>query len=107
MASILQKRIFWAVAGIAVAAEAVVVYQQWPSPPLKVCASAELGELLAAAAKQEATLREMRARLKAPDDVIIKDVLRQEVVAAAASNAVAIHKKQAQDKQKASNVPCS
>ena len=103
MVSPLHKRVFWVAAGIAAAAEGMVVYQQWPSPPLKVCASAELGELMAAAAKQDMQLHEARGTMRrAPDDAIVKDIMRLEAAAAAASNAVAIYKKQAQDRQKAS-----
>ena len=103
MTTPLLKCGFWVVAGIAAAAEGVVVYRQWPSPPLKVCASAELGELMAAAAKQDTELREARSKMrKGPDDAIVKDVMHLEAAAAAASNAVAVYKKQAQDRQKAS-----
>jgi len=98
------KRIFWVAAGIAAAAEGLVIYHQWPSPPLKVCASIELGGLLAAAAKADAELRGARSQLlgKAPDDAVAKDVMRLEALSAAASNEVAIYKQRAQERQKAS-----
>jgi peptidoglycan hydrolase CwlO-like protein len=90
-------------AGIAAAAEGLVIYHQWPSPPLKICASVEFGELLAAAAKGDADLREVRTQLrKAPDDAVAKEVMRLEAVSAAAANAVAIYKQRAQERQKAS-----
>jgi hypothetical protein len=101
--TLLYKRAFWAAAVIAAAAEGLVIYKQWPSPPLKICASIELGELLATVAKRDAELREARTQLrKAPDDAVAKDVMRLEAVSAAASNAVAIYKQRAQERQKAS-----
>ncbi|MSQ63080.1 MAG: hypothetical protein EXR33_04480 [Betaproteobacteria bacterium] len=66
MVTLLQKNAFWVAVGIAAAAEGLVIYLQWPPPPLKVCASVELGELLAMATKTEAELREARARLELP-----------------------------------------
>ena len=99
----LYKRVFWVVAGIAAVAEGLVIYQQWPSPPLKICASIELGALLATAAKTDADLHEARTQLrKAPDDAAAKEVMRMEAVAASASNAVAIFKQREQERQKAS-----
>ena len=83
-------------------AEGLVIYQQWPSPPLKICASIEFGALLAAAAKTDAELRDARTQLrKAPDDAAAKEVMRMEAEAAAASNAVAIFKQREQERQKA------
>ena len=102
MWSTLLKHPFWLAAGIAAVLEAVVIYQQWPPPPLKICASIELGALLAAAAKAEGELHEVRALLrKAPDDAVVKEVMRMEAVAAAASNEVAIFKQRALEKQRA------
>jgi hypothetical protein len=103
MATPLQIRAFWAAAGIAAAAEGVVIYQQWPSPPLKVCASVELGELLAAATKTAAELQGARTQLrKASDVAALKEVMRMEAVSGAAWNEVAIYKQRAQERQKAS-----
>jgi hypothetical protein len=103
MVTLLHKRAFWVAAGIAAAAESVVIYQQWPSPPLKVCASVELGELLAASARSEAQLREARASLrKALDDAVVKEVMRLEALSAADLNKVANYKQRAQERQKAS-----
>ena len=98
----IYKRVFWAVAGIAAVAEAALVYKQWPAPPVKICASIELGALLAAEAKFDAELRDARTQLrKAPDDAAAKEVMRMEAVAGAASNAVAIYKQREQERQKA------
>ncbi len=95
-------------AAIAAAAEGVVIYKQWPSPPLKICASVELGELLAAAAKTEAELRDARTRLRtSPNDDTPKEVMRLESASAAAFNEVAIHKQKAQERQKASGKAAS
>ena len=103
MVTPLQKRAFWVAAGIAAAAEAVVIYRQWPSPPVKICASVELGELLAAAAKSEAELKEARTRLqRAPDDSAAKDVMRLEAASAGALIEVAKFKQKAQERQQAS-----
>ena len=97
------KQAFWAAAVIAAAAECAVVYKQWPEPPLKVCASRELGELLAAAARTEAELRAVRGRLRSdPDDALTKEVMRMEADSAAAMIAVAKYKERAQVEQKAS-----
>jgi hypothetical protein len=102
MATPLQKRIFIAAAVIAAAAEGVVIYQQWPSPPLKVCASIELGGLLAASAKADAELRDARMALrKAPDETVTKAVMRLEAASGAASNEVANYRQRAQERQKA------
>ena len=97
------QRGFWIAAGIAAAAECVVIYQQWPAPPVKICASIELGGLLALAAKADAELHAARILLqRAPNDDTVKDVMRVEAAAAAASNAVAVYKQRAQEQQKAS-----
>ena len=98
----MYKSVFWAVAGIAAVAEAALVYKQWPAPPVKICASIELGALLAAAAKSDAELRDARTQLrKAPDDAAAKEVMRMEEAAGAALNAVAIYKQREQERQKA------
>ena len=90
------------VACLAAAAEGAVIYQQWPSPGPKFCASVELGELLATAARTEADLREARARLQtSPSDAAAQDVMRLESVSAAASNEVANYKRRQQDRMKA------
>ena len=103
MVTALQKRAFWVAAGIAAAAEAVVIYRQWPLPPVKICASIELGELLAAAAKSEAQLKEARTRLqRAPDAAVPEEVMRLEAASAAALIEVAKYKQKAQERQKAS-----
>jgi hypothetical protein len=102
MATPLQKGIFIAAAAIAAAAEGVVVYEQWPAPPLKVCASVELGELLAAAARTETELHEARGRLRfVQDDSATKDVMRLEAASASASTAVAVYKQKAKERQTA------
>jgi len=102
MLDLLHKRAFWIAAGIAAAAEGVVVYQQWPAPPIKICASIELGALLATAAKADAELHDARANMRrAPDELVVKEVMRAEANAAAAANAVAIYKQRAVDQQKA------
>jgi len=98
-----QKRSLIVAAGIAAAAEGLVIYRQWPSPPLKVCAYVELGELLAKAAKADAELREARTRMRREQgDAAAKQLLRMEAVAAVAATEVAIYRKQAQERQKAS-----
>jgi len=99
----LQKRSLIVAAGIAAATEGVVIYRQWPSPPLKVCASFELGELLAKAAKADAVLREARTRMRREQgDAAAKELLRMEAAAAVTATDVAIYKKQAEERQKAS-----
>lgn len=99
---------FWIAAGIFGAAEAMVVYKQWPSPPVKVCASAELGELLAASAKLDAQLRDARIRLRTdPHPGTTQELMRLEAESAKALNAVAIYKKRAQEQQKTSNKACA
>jgi hypothetical protein len=109
----LYKNAFWVAVAIAAAAEGVVIYRQWPSPPLKVCASIELGELLAAAAKADAELHDARTHLRtAPDDATPKEVMNAEAVSATAWNAVTNYKQRAQERQKASgaaarNATCS
>ncbi len=99
----LLKRSLLVVAAIAAAAEGIVVFQQWPAPPVKVCASIELGELLAAAAKADAELHVARTHLRtSPDDATPKEVMTAETVSAAAWNAVNDYKQRAQEQQKAS-----
>lgn len=96
------KRAFLAAAVIAAAAEAVVIHQQWPPPPLKICASVELGELLAAARKAESELHVARTRLRTdPDDSTPKQVMNAEAVSAASWNAVTDYKQRAAERQKA------
>jgi hypothetical protein len=103
VATSLQKRIFVAAALIAGAAEGVVIYQQWPTPPLKVCASAELGGLVAVATRTEAALREARSGLRTGmGESVVPDVLRLEEASAAAWNEVAAYKQRVLDRQKAS-----
>jgi len=93
---------FVVAAGIAAAAEGVVIWQQWPSPPLKVCASVELAELMATASKAEAELHEARNHLKiVPAEAAGKDVIRMEAASAAAWNEVANYKQKVQARQKA------
>jgi len=108
MIPLLHKNAFWVAVGIAVAAEGVAVYQQWPSPPVKVCASVELGELLAASAKLDAELHDARVRLRTdPHPGTTQELMRLEAESAKALNAVAIHKKRAQEQQKASSRACA
>lgn len=113
MTSPLITRAFWAAAIIAGAAEGVVVYRQWPSPPVKICASVELGELLAAAAKADRDLHEARTQLRSsPNDTTPKTVMDAEAASAAASIAVANYKQREQERQKAAgaaarNASCS
>lgn len=108
MLDLLHKRAFWIAAGIAAAAEGVVVYQQWPAPPIRICASIELGELLATAAKADAELHGARANMRrAPDELVVKEVMRAETAAAAAANAVAIYKKKAQEQLQAAGKSAS
>jgi hypothetical protein len=96
------NRIFWVAAGFAAVAEGAVLYTQWPKPPLKVCASFELGDLMEKATRAEAELRAGRASLQGiPNDATSKEVMRLEAAAAEASNAVAKYKKQELDRQKA------
>jgi len=93
---------FVAAAGIAAAVEGALIWQQWPSPPLKVCASVELGELIAAASKAEAELREARNNLKiVPVEAAGKEVIRMEAASAAAWNEVARYKQMVQERRKA------
>jgi len=100
------KRSLTALAIFAAAAEGAVIYTNWPSPPLKVCASAELGELLAAAAKADAHLHEARARLRGdPNPDTTKEVMQTEAASAAALIEVANFKQRAQDRHKASGAP--
>ena len=97
------KNVLVAAAVVAAAAEGVVIYLQWPAPPLKICASVELGELLATAAKAEVELRGTRSRLRTdPDEELTKQIMRLEAASAAASNEVAIYKQRALERQKAS-----
>jgi hypothetical protein len=104
----LKQRAFWVAVGIAIAAEAVAVYQQWPSPPVKVCASVELGELLAASAHFDRQLHEARVRLRTdPHPGTTQELMRLEAESAKALNAVANYKKRAQEQQKTSSKACS
>ena len=113
MASALLRRAFWTAAIVAAAAEGALIYRQWPSPPLKVCASVELGELLAAAAKGDQDLRNARTLLRtAPNDATPKEVMGAEAASAAAWNAVNEYKQKALERQKAAgaaarNATCS
>ncbi len=103
MVTFLQKRAFWVAVGIAGAAEGVAVYQQWPAPPVKVCAFAELGELLASSAKFDSELHDARVRLRTdPHPGTTQELMRLEEESAKALNAVAIYKQRAQERQKAS-----
>ena len=102
MTTPLLKRTFWVAAVIAAAAEGVVIYRQWPPPPLKICASVEFGELLAAAAKLESELRAARSGLRTSADVSNpKEIMRLEAAAAAAYNDVANYKQRALERQRA------
>ena len=102
MVTFLKKRAFWVAVGIAGAAEVAAVYQQWPSPPVKVCASAELGELMAASAKLDSELHGARVRLRTdPHPGTTQELMRLEAESAKALNAVANYKKRAQEQQKA------
>ena len=84
------------VAGIAALAEGATLILKWPAPPVKVCASVELGQLLERAAKTEEDLRAARAKLRiAPEDAEVKKVLRLEAESAAALAAVNDYKRQA------------
>ena len=104
----LKKRFFWVAVGIAAVAEVVAVYQQWPAPPVKVCASAELGELMAASAKLDAQLHEARVRLRTdPHPGTTQELMRLEAESAKALNAVAIYKKRAQEQQKTGSKACT
>jgi hypothetical protein len=104
----LKQRAFWIAVGLAGAVEGLAVYQQWPSPPVKVCASVELGELLAASAKSDAQLQNARIRLRTdPNPDTTQELMRLEAESAKALNAVANFKKREQDKQKASGASCS
>ena len=97
------KRILVPAAIVAAIAEGIVIYHQWPSPPLKVCASPELGALMAAAAKAEAQAHASRLQMRNdPDEGATKEVIRLEAASAAAYNEVAQYKRQAQEKQTAS-----
>ena len=94
---------FWIATGVIAAAEVVAVYQQWPSPPVKVCASAELGDLMAASAKLDSELRGARVRLRTdPHPGTTQELMRLEAESAKALNAVANYKKRAQEQQKGS-----
>ena len=102
MANPLLHRAFWTAAAIAAVVEVTLLYRQWPPPPVKICASAELGELLAAAAKAGRELHDARAQLlSAPNETTPKLVMNAEAAAAAASNAVINYKQQALERQKA------
>ena len=96
------KNVLVSLAVVAAAAEAAYVYRNWPSPPLKVCASVELGELLAASAKSQSLLKEARGGLRTnPDESATKEVMRMEGESAATLIAVARYKEQALARQKA------
>jgi len=93
---------------IAAAAEGAVVYVQWPSPPLKVCASAELGNLVARATRTDAELRYARSELRPGlGESDTKSVMRLEEASAAAWNEVASFKKRALEQQRASGAAAS
>jgi len=107
MVTFLRQSPFWIAVGVAAVAEGVVIYQQWPDPPLKVCASAELGNLMAAAARSEAQARESRARLRSdPSEAGAKAVMRLEAESSAAMIEVANFKQRAHQQQKASGGSC-
>ena len=96
------NRAFWVVVVIVAALEGTVLYRQWPAPPLKVCASFELGDLLAAAARADGDLRAARTGLQAtPENATMQEVLRLEAASGAAWNEVARYKKEAVERQKA------
>ena len=100
------KRSLTVLAILAAVAEGAVIYMNWPSPPLKVCASVELGELLAASAKADAQLQEARGRLRGdPNPDTTKEVMQREAASAAALIEVANFKQRAQDRHKASGAP--
>ena len=104
----LKQRAFWVAVGLAGAAEAVVIYQQWPAPPVKVCASVELGALLAASAHLDRELHEARVRLRTdPHPGTTRELMRLEAESATALNAVANYKKRAQEQQKGGSKACS
>jgi hypothetical protein len=113
MANSLLNRAFWTAAAIAAVVEGTLLYQQWPPPPVKICASTELGELLAAAAKTNRELHEARAQLlSAPNEATPKLVMNAEAAAAAAANAVTEYKQREIERQKAGggaarNAACS
>jgi hypothetical protein len=108
MVTFLKKRAFWVAVGIAGAAEGVAVYRQWPSPPVKICASIELGELMAASARFDAELQAARVRLRTdPHPGTTQELMRLEAESAKALNAVANYKKRAQEKQKSGGGACS
>lgn len=100
MAILLHKQVLIGAAvavGVGTLIEGVIIARQWPPPPVKVCASLELGELLAKSAKLEAELREARARLRqSPEDSEVKNLLRLEGAASTAANEVASYKRRAQ-----------
>ena len=82
-----QKNILVGAAIVAALAEAAVIYVQWPAPPVKICASVELGELLAKSARAEAELRATRGRLRTdPDEALTKQIMLLETASAAANN---------------------
>lgn len=102
------KIAFTVLAVVAAAAEGVMIYRQWPPPPVKICASVEFGELLAAAARSEALAREARARLRTdPDEAAAKEAMHLESQSAAALIAVANFRQRAQEKQKTSSGACN
>ena len=88
-----RKKTFIAVTIVAAAVEGAIFYAQLPSSEPKFCASVELGELLAVAAKAEADLSSARSRMQTgPSAEASEEVMRLESIAAAASNDVARHK---------------
>ena len=109
MVTFLKQHTFWVAVGVAAAAECVIIYQQWPAPPVKVCASVELGELLAASARSDAQLRDSRMRLRTDhlNPAAAQELMRLEAEAGKALNAVGDYKKRAQEQQKTSSKACS
>jgi len=100
------KRSLTVLAVLAAAAEGAVIYTKWPAPPLKVCASVEFGELLAAATKADAQLHQARTRLRTdPNPDTTREVMQMEAASAAAQIAVANFKQRAQERHKASGAP--
>ena len=102
MVSFLKRHPFWVASAIAAVVEVLALYQQWPPPPVKICASIELGGLLANAAKAEAELHDLRMQMrKGPGEDTVKDVMRMEAAAAAAANDIALYKQREAARQKA------
>jgi hypothetical protein len=108
MVTFLREHPFWVAVAVAAVAEVAIVYQQWPAPPVKVCASVELGELLAASARTDAQLRDARIRLRTDlNPGTAQELMRLEAEAGKALNAVGDYKKRVQEQQKTSNQACS